>query len=212
MKSKVCVQYGCGFSNPKGWINYDASPTLRLQRIPLFGSFLKLVIKPNFPNNIHYGDIVKGLPLKPNSADLLYCSHVLEHLSHDDFEIALKNSYDCLKKGGVFRLVMPELNSLINTYIQEKNKKINEAPINFLTHSHLGVKESRIGLINRIKASFSNAKHQWLWDFEITKIYLEKVGFSEIRRVNYNDSEIIEFNKVENSDRFKNALAIQAIK
>ena len=61
------VQYGCGLSAPVGWQNFDASPTLRLQKIPLIG---KLVRKVDFPSNVLYGDIVKGLPgIAPQSCD-----------------------------------------------------------------------------------------------------------------------------------------------
>jgi hypothetical protein len=29
------VQYGCGYSAPNSWVNFDASPTLRFERIPI---------------------------------------------------------------------------------------------------------------------------------------------------------------------------------
>ena len=37
------VQYGCGLSDPEGWKNFDSSPTLRLQKLPLIGRFIKKV-------------------------------------------------------------------------------------------------------------------------------------------------------------------------
>ncbi len=53
------VQYGSGFCNPDNWINFDASPTLKFQRFPLFG---KLVRREKFPDSIRFGDITKKLP------------------------------------------------------------------------------------------------------------------------------------------------------
>jgi hypothetical protein len=35
------VQYGCGWSAPKEWVNYDASPTLKWERIPILGRYTK---------------------------------------------------------------------------------------------------------------------------------------------------------------------------
>ena len=58
---KKYVQYGCGLSAPKEWLNYDVSPTLILQKTPLLSSVLKL--DTAFPDNVLYGDIVKGLPI-----------------------------------------------------------------------------------------------------------------------------------------------------
>ena len=106
---KLYVQYGCGLSAPKEWQNFDASPTLRLQRLPIFGALLKKQLNVVFPKEVRYGDIVKGLPLKENSCSGIYCSHVLEHLALKDFRTALINTYKILKPGGVFRCLVPDL-------------------------------------------------------------------------------------------------------
>src|SRR6266568_3068610 len=104
----VYVQYGCGLSCPEGWINFDASPRLRLQQLPLIGQFFRrgAIV---FPARILYGDIVKGLPVADDTADGVYASHVLEHLSLNDFWLALRNTIRLLKAGGIFRLVVPDL-------------------------------------------------------------------------------------------------------
>ena len=65
---KGYVQYGCGFTAPAEWVNYDASPTLRFERLPVLGK-LYTRNKQRFPDNVKYGDIVKGLPEKADSCD-----------------------------------------------------------------------------------------------------------------------------------------------
>jgi hypothetical protein len=35
----VLVQFGCGWSVSENWHNFDASPTLRFERLPLVGRF-----------------------------------------------------------------------------------------------------------------------------------------------------------------------------
>lgn len=124
------IQYGCGLSAPIGWQNYDASPTLRLQRIPVIGRLMHGRV--SFPLSVHYGDIVKGLPVEDCSSQAVYCSHVLEHLSLTEFKCALVNTYKLLMPGGVFRLVMPDLESLIETYRQDRSKV---AAVNFMKNS-----------------------------------------------------------------------------
>src|ERR1041384_622150 len=114
MNKNVYVQYGCGLSAPTGWTNYDCSPTLRLQKVPIVGRLIK---KTEFPRNVKYGDIVKGLPLSPQSCFGIYASHVLEHLALDDFRTALRNTYDLLAPDGVFRHVMPDLRKIASDYL-----------------------------------------------------------------------------------------------
>lgn len=91
-KESAFVQYGCAWSAPESWRNFDASPTLRFERIPVVG---KLYTKneSRFPENVEYGDITKGLPVNDTSCDAVYCSHVLEHLSLSDCRVALKNTH-----------------------------------------------------------------------------------------------------------------------
>src|SRR5271154_2334251 len=88
MATLAYVQYGCGFSAPAQWTNFDASLTLRLERVPLLGG-VAAGKNGRFPSNVLYGDIVRGLPVAARSCHAIYCSHVLEHLSLNDFRAAL---------------------------------------------------------------------------------------------------------------------------
>ncbi len=103
----IYIQFGCGYSAPEGWINFDISPTLRLQKIPLLGDFLRNRMIYVFPRNARYGDIVKGLPLKPGTCQGIYCSHVLEHLALEDFRLALRNTYSYFNGGRSFPFGCP---------------------------------------------------------------------------------------------------------
>jgi hypothetical protein len=211
--SKVYVQYGCGLSSPEGWVNYDASPTLRLQKTPVFGKIIKPFLNTVFPSTVKYGDIVKGLAVDLNSCDGVYCSHVLEHLALSDFRIALKNTYEILKPGGVFRCVLPDLEFLVRSYINSLERNDPQASLNFIGNGTL------LGIVNRPKGikdmlvnHFGNSNHLWMWDFISLSAELQKAGFKEIRRVKFNDSNDEMFKKVEDETRFINALAIECLK
>src|SRR6266487_4619922 len=101
------VQYGCGISAPAGWLNFDASPRLRLERIPGVRAILGSTMGLLFPPNVRFGDIVRGLPIPDGNAYGVYCSHVLEHLAREDLAPALRNTLRILRPGGIFRLVVP---------------------------------------------------------------------------------------------------------
>lgn len=200
------VQFGCGLSCPEGWINYDASPTLRLQGIPVLGSIL-LAGRAKFPKGVRFGDITDQLPEQTNSVDNLYCSHVLEHLSLEDFRHALKESHRILKPGGTFRLVMPDLEKLAQWYL---NTPGPGASIKFMQHSLLGIESRPKTVLGRLKESLGNSRHLWLWDHQSAIAELEKAGFVEVRRCEFGDSPIAAFDLVEAEDRFNDAVAIQA--
>lgn len=211
MKKKY-VQYGCGLSAPNEWINFDVSPTLRIQKIPIIGSLFKKKLNAVFESNVLYGDIIEGLPINENSCDGLYCSHTLEHLSLEEFRSALKNSYKILKKGGIFRCIVPDLEFAARLYIKELENGKNLASIDFLNNTLLGIQDRPRGLKNFIISFFGNSQHLWMWDYKSLSKELTNAGFTNIRKANFSDSEEAMFKYVEDINRFENAVAIQCKK
>jgi hypothetical protein len=211
MSKDIYVQYGCGLSAPIEWNNFDASPTLLLQKMPIVGSIFKN--KVNFPANVKYGNILKTLPgIKENTCHGIYCSHVLEHLSYNDFRLALKNTYLNLKPGGIFRCVLPDLEFSIKEYVNNLNIIPESASTIFLNNTMLGSKARPKGLINFLIAAFGNSHHLWMHDQYSLKYELAKAGFVEIRKCNYNDSRDAMFKLVEEESRFINAVSFECFK
>lgn len=208
MNDKQYVQYGCGWSAPINWRNFDASPTLHFERIPLLG---KLYTKNHarFPENVEYGDIIAGLPVPNNSCQAVYCSHVLEHLALDDFRIALGNTYKILGVGGIFRLVLPDLEYMINGYI---NNPTSEAAIFFLRSTLLGKEKRDRGLKGLITAWLGNSHHLWMWDYKSISAELRRAGFNNIRRAAFGDSPHKCFQDVEAVGRWENCLGVECEK
>lgn len=209
---KKYVQYGCGLSAPQEWLNFDASPTLRIQRLPVIGSLVKNKLNAVFPDNVKYGDIVKGLPIDINSCDGLYSSHTLEHLSLNDFRAALVNSYSVLKSGGVFRCVVPDLEYIAKKYIADKENGEKLASISFVEATLMGVYERPKGFKGLISSYFGNSHHLWMWDQDSLSEELRKVGFKDIRLCQFGDSIDKMFSHVEDISRFENAVAIECKK
>ena len=207
---KRYVQYGCGFSAPDEWVNYDASPTLKFERLPFLGKIYTRNSQ-RFPTNVKYGDIVKGLPEMNNSCDGVYCSHILEHLAYQDFLKALKNTYLILKPNGIFRCVLPDLHSSIKNYIINY-EQIEEPAHEFMRSTMLGIEKREGGIAGLTKSLFGNSKHLWMWDDKTLTSELKKVGFRQIRTAKFDDSSDTHFSLVEEENRFYGAVALECIK
>ena len=211
--SMLYVQYGCGFSSPQGWKNFDASPTLRIQQLPLIGNLLKNRMHVTFPDNVLQGDILKGLPgIEDNSADGAYCSHVLEHLSYEDFLVAVSNTYKILRPGGIFRCVVPDLEKAAREYVEDLSNHDQEANTKFLQKTRLGKVHRRRGFRGLLQNTLGNSDHLYMWDTLSLTNELYKAGFSHVRPASFNDSEDEMFKLVESKGRFENAVALEAIK
>jgi SAM-dependent methyltransferase len=206
------AQYGCGRSAPKEWTNFDVSPTLIIQKTPILGTILKSKLNFVFSSNVLYGDIIKGLPIDDNSCDGLYCSHTLEHISLQDFRKALKNSFKVLKKGGIFRCIVPDLEFAARSYIKDLDNGDKLSSLNFMINTLLGIKERPRGLKGFLTSFFGNSHHLWMWDYQSLSEELRNAGFLEIRACSFNDSEDGMFKHVEDAGRFENAVAIECRK
>jgi SAM-dependent methyltransferase len=212
--SRLYVQYGCGpFSAPTGWKNFDSSPTLKIQRIPVIGKLLKPVMHVSFHPDILPGDILKGLPgITENSCDGIYCSHVLEHLSYNDCKLAINNTFQLLKPGGYFRCVVPDLAGAARRYIDSLGNNDPRANVGFMEETLLGKEERIRGFKQLVQLAFGNREHLYMWDDLSLTHQLAGAGFKNIRKCAFNDSSDNMFKLVEEEIRFNNAVALEATK
>lgn len=207
-RKAIAVQFGCGLSSPDNWINFDSSPTLRLQKIPLFGNLVPDGPFGRFPKTVRYGDILKGLPIAENSVDFLYCSHVLEHLTVVEAKTALQNCYQYLKPDGIFRLVLPDLEIMAREYVSSTS---SDAAHKFMSLAWLG-EQQQLSTIKVLRQCMSRSRHLWMWDFKSLSEILEQVGFQSIKRARLGDSQLEVFDAVEDPERWTYELGIQCQK
>jgi predicted SAM-dependent methyltransferase len=206
------LHIGCGMNAPSDFDNFDVSPTLRFERIPIFGAWYTKN-STRFPRNVRYGNIAYGLNGVDDYYDACYCSHVLEHLSKDEFDIAIENVQKYLKPGGVFRLIMPDLHKYVTTYLNNYNRDYEYSSTEFINQTLLGTQEFRKrNLLSIIKNGLSNSRHIWLWDDITTMEALKQAGFDGITKRSFNVSSTDYFSNIEKESSFNNAFCIECIK
>lgn len=199
------VQYGCGMCAPESWSNFDASPTLRFERISLIG-LLYTKNDTRFPAAVRYGDIVQGLHVPPRSCRGVYCSHVLEHLSLAHLRVALQQTLAMLVPGGIFRLVVPDLEYLARQYLDDST---DFASSSFMRASGLGQERRARGIRGMVVGLLGNAEHRWMWDYKSLARELANIGFVEVRRAAFGDCADPMFQAVEDQGRWQNCLGIE---
>ena len=151
---------------------------------------------------VRFGDIVKGLPIADGSAQGVYASHVLDHLSLTDFWITLENTFCMLRPGGIFRLVVPDLQIYARNYLEKLNAGDADANSWFMQTTSLGHEYRKRGLEALARSIFGNSNHLWMWDENSMAAALKKVGFIGVRRCRFNDSQDEAFRLVEDIGRF----------
>ena len=92
---KVLIHIGCGEFNDPRYINIDKR---KLEHIHFVGS----------------AEGLSSIPL--NCADLIYMSHILEHISHLKLKGVLVSLRQRLKNGGILRISVPDFDKMIEIY------------------------------------------------------------------------------------------------
>ena len=104
-KRDLKVHLGCGEDIRPGWVNIDLTP-------------LANHTPASCPQTIFINhDLRLGLPLAPNSCQLIYSSHFFEHLDYKHGVQLLRDCYSALHPGGIFRAALPDLRGLFGAYL-----------------------------------------------------------------------------------------------
>jgi hypothetical protein len=158
MNSDLYVQHGSGFTAPEGWLNYDSSLALLWERIPVV-SLLYTKNAKRFPAETRYGDIVKGLPVASGSCRGVYASHVLEHLCLTEFDNALRHTFRMLAPGGVFRAIVPDLESAARSYLAALDLGETSASQRFMDETSLGSRTRPRSTLLRLLEGLRTSRH-----------------------------------------------------
>lgn len=72
---------------------------------------------------------------KNNRLTHIYADNVIEHLTANDGQAFLKNSFDSLKIGGKLRLATPDSFAIAKAYLGKDKKKMNEMSRDLSSHN-----------------------------------------------------------------------------
>ena len=142
--------------------------------------------------------------LKKNTCDVIFCSHVIEHIAHVKLEKVFLEFNRILNKKGIVRILTPDLKKLAKAYVNKDKfffKKVENELGKLRTDLGWGGKfmnfvvapgQDTIVMDNKLENFLCGLSHQYLYDFEMIKIMLTNCGFSEIKQMKFCKSTLPE--------------------
>ena len=120
------LNLGCGtkVSSSPDVLNVDWSIYLRLKKSRVLRAMTPLFVRGDrldyfhaLPANIMVHNLAQPLPIAGNSVDVVYHSHLLEHLDRDTAKTLLLEVKRVLRPGGIQRIVVPDMERACSAYI-----------------------------------------------------------------------------------------------
>lgn len=152
-------------------------------------------------------DLNCGIPAHDNSLDLVYHSHMLEHLNFQEGIFFINECYRVIRPGGMMRLLVPDLELFTKAYLEKDMFFLNEYRKCLDNSTYVTPGAIFMGMLH-------NHEHKMGYDFETIQWLLYKTGFSKVRRTLYSDSIIegIEFIECRSPGRTMESLCVECYK
>ena len=136
------LHLGCGSRTIPGYLQVDVR---KLPNVDIVSSIDKLSFAPD------------------SSVDVIYCCHVLEHVSRMDVQKVFKEWRRLLKSGGLLRISVPDFEAIVAIYLKT------------------GDMADIIGKLHG-KQDYDYNFHYISFDFKFLSRNLAEVGFTNVRR------------------------------
>jgi len=144
-----------------------------------------------------------NIDLPDNSCDVVFCSHMFEHIPHYRLPLVLSEINRILKPNGLLRILTPDLERICRAYVEkdkdffQKAKSEDESlrlDLGFggmLMNFIVSPGQDTILLDRSLTTFIGGYAHLYAYDFQMLNIMISKLGF-KCRKASFNDSEIEE--------------------
>jgi predicted SAM-dependent methyltransferase len=176
------LHVGCGSRRFEGWINLDMNPK---------GDFTL--------------DLREGLPFRDASVECIYSEHALEHFDRDeDAPFLLGECLRVLRPGGRIRLTVPDGAAFIDYYVGRLDPERAEA----IAKTHSRYHGTPMDVVN--SAFRWKHQHRYIYDEPTLRALLEELGFAEVERRGFGDTEVDDFRGLDLPERRFETLYLEA--
>lgn len=209
------LNVGCGQTPTPGWENLDNSPSLRIAKVPGLGWLLAKLrilnaeqyrfIRFAREHKIRFANAAKALPLPDHSVEVLYTSHMLEHLDRAEAKRFLSEALRVLQPGGILRIAVPDLKLLVGQYNASGDADA------LMEIAMLAAEKPR-GFIRKLAAAFVGPRHHhWMYDGKSLCKLLLNNGFVDPRPLTAGQTRIDGPGPLDLHERESTSLYVEAL-
>lgn len=194
-------------------MNYDNSWSVRLARRPALVTVLsraglitaeqRHLCDVARREDIRFGT-AEAIAHADGSVDVIYSSHMLEHLDRPTAQQFLAEAFRVLKPGGVIRIAVPDLRLLVDRYNADGDA-------DRLVESSFLATESPKSLAAKLRYVVLGSRHHaWMYDARSLVAFLERAGFESARTLDAGTTTIEDPGALDLSERADESIYVEA--
>lgn len=177
-----------------------------LRRARVIGSSQAAYIEFCRSNDISFADVTHRIPLANASSDVVYSSHMLEHLDEEQAVRFLAEARRVLKPGGVLRIAVPDLRVRIERYQADGDA-------DGLVRSLLLHRSRPTNMRQRCLALVAGDRgHAWMYDGRSLVSLVTRNGFEEAAVIPVGTTRIADPGALDLREREDESVYIEAVR
>ena len=145
------------------------------------------------------------ISLKDNSVDVIFCSHVIEHIPSIKIVDVFNEFNRVLKPEGILRILSPDLLKIATAYVNKDDRFFEKALTEdtnlrtdlgyggILANWFVSPGQDTVLLDRNLSKFITGQAHQIIYDFEMLNILLKNSGFDFIKQKKFCESDHSDF-------------------
>jgi SAM-dependent methyltransferase len=210
------VNVGCGATPTVGWINLDNSLSVRAARWPAVMRLLKragLLTGQSWDlarlasrHGIRFADAAVRIPCADDSVEVVYSSHMIEHLDRGRAHAFLAEARRVLRPGGLIRLAAPDLWLLARDYSATGDAD------EFVAGTRMCAAPPA-GLVPRLRSELVGPRqHLWMYDGRSLSKLVREAGFCDVSVMAPGRTNIADPGSLDLEERAEESVYVEAVK
>jgi len=177
---------GCGIIFLKNYLNIGFWTNLEQNKLYANPNGVVDTVLLNF-------DLTNGIPASDNSLEVVYHSHMLEHLTNNEGIEFLRECNRVLQPGAIMRLLVPDLESFSKKYIEGDDFFFDAYRKEALDNDR-NLYPTRGAIF---MGMLHNHGHKMGYDFETLQYVLKQTGFTNVKKTMFQESQLTDIQEIE---------------
>lgn len=209
------LNVGCGATPTPGWTNLDNSWTVRAAHNVALRTVFRLAglmqgkeeyLRAVHAHDIRWADATREIPAADASVDVVYSSHMVEHLTRSEAQKFFAEALRVLSPGGTLRVAVPDLDYHVDLYREHGDAN------RFVEGLHMASQRPESTRAKLKQLLVGERQHHWMYNGVTLTQELAAAGFADVKAVPAGSTGILEPGQLDLAERAPESVFVEAVK